>query len=161
MSASTISSEPEPSAYVENIMSKDIVKIDADKSIQDVAIIMAERNISSILLEDSGKIIGILTERDLVRNVCAKDLLASKTPAVSTMSAPVATVSRNSLVERAADLMVSNKIRHLPVEDNDGNTIGIITKTDLAGYLRRKLPFTDPEILDVIYAFDEPYGTAL
>lgn len=50
MSGSTTSSEPEASAYVEDIMSKDIVKIDADKSIQDVAIIMAERNISSILL---------------------------------------------------------------------------------------------------------------
>jgi CBS domain-containing protein len=139
MSASTTSSAPEASAYVEDIMSKDIVKIDADKSIQDVAIIMAERNISSILLEDSGKIIGILTERDLVRNVCAKDLLASKTPAVSIMSAPLATVSRNSLAERAADLMVRNKIRHLPVEDNDGNIIGVITTTDLARYLRRKL----------------------
>ena len=54
--------------------------------------------------------------------------------------------------------MVKNKIRHLPVEDNEGNKIGVITTTDLARYLRRKLPSTDPEILDAIYAFDEPYG---
>ena len=161
MSESTTSSEPEASAYVEDIMSKDIVKIAADKSVQDVANIMAERNISSILVEDSGKIIGILTERDLVRNVCAKDLLASKTPAVSIMSAPVATASKNSLVERAADLMIKNKIRHLAVEDNYGNIIGIITATDLARYLRRKLPSTDPEILEAIYAYDEPSETAL
>jgi CBS domain-containing protein len=161
MSASTTSSEPEASAYIEDIMSKDIVKIDADKSIQDVANIMADRNISSILVEDSGKIIGILTERDLVRNVCAKDLLASKTPSVSIMSAPVATASKNSLVERAADLMVKNKTRHLAVEDNYGNIIGVITATDLARYLRRKLPSTDPEILEAIYAYDEPYRTAL
>jgi CBS domain-containing protein len=161
MSASTTSSEPEASNYVEDIMSKDIVKIAADKSIQDVANIMAERNISSILVEDNGKMIGILTERDLVRNVCAKDLLASKTPAVSIMSAPVATASKNSLVERAADLMVKNKIRHLAVEDDYGKIIGVITATDLARYLRRKLSSTDPEILEAIYAYDEPYGTAL
>ena len=161
MSASTTSSEPEASTYVEDIMSRDIVKISADKSIQEVANIMAERNISSILVEDSGKIIGILTERDLVRNVCAKDLLASKTPAVSIMSAPIATASKSSLVERAADLMVRNKIRHLAVEDNYGNITGVITATDLAHYLRRKLPPTDPEILEAIYAYDEPYGTAL
>ncbi len=161
MSASTTSSEPEASTYVEDIMSRDIVKISADKSIQEVANIMAERNISSILVEDSGKIIGILTERDLVRNVCAKDLLASKTPAVSIMSAPVATTSKSSLVERAADLMVRNKIRHLAVKDNYGNITGVITATDLARYLRRKLPPTDPEILEAIYAYDEPYGTAL
>lgn len=160
MPAST-SSEREASAYVEDIMSKDIVKISADKSIQDVANILAERNISSVLVEDSGKITGILTERDLVRNVCAKDLLASKIPAVSIMSAPVASVSKNSLVERAADLMVKNKIRHLAVEDNYSNIIGIITATDLARYLKRKLSSTDLEILEAIYAYDEPYGTAL
>ena len=161
MSESTTQSNPDASAYVEDIMSKDIAKIGADKSVQEVADLMAKRNISSVLVEDNGKIIGILTERDLVRNVCAKDLLASKTPAVSIMSAPVATVSKDSLVERAADLMVKNKIRHLAVEDGYGNTIGVITATDLARYLRRKLPSTDPEILEAIYAYEEPYGTAL
>jgi len=152
---------PETSAYVEDIMSKDVVKIGADKSVQDAANLMAERNISSLLVEDNGKIIGILTERDLVRNVCAKDVLASKTPAVSIMSSPVATVSKNSLVERAADLMVKNKIRHLAVQDDYGNITGVITVTDLARYLRRKLPSTDPEILEAIYAYEEPYGTSL
>jgi CBS domain-containing protein len=162
MSASTTSaSNPEASAYAEDIMSKDIVKIEADKSIQEVANIMTERNISSLLVEDNGKIIGILTERDLVRNVCAKDLLASKTPAVSIMSAPVATVSNNSTVERAADLMVKNKIRHLAVQDNFGNITGVITATDLARYLRRKLLSTDPKILEAMYAYEEPYGTSL
>lgn len=57
--------------------------------------------------------------------------------------------------------MVKNKIMHLSVEYNDGNIIGVITTTDLARYLKRKLPSTEPEILDAIYAFDEPYGTAL
>ena len=80
MPASTTPSAPKAYAYLGDIMSKDIVKIDADKSIRDVANAMAERNISSILVEDSGKIIGILTERDLVRNVCEKDALASKRP---------------------------------------------------------------------------------
>lgn len=148
-------------AYVEDIMSKDIVKVDADKSVQEVANIMADRNVSSVLLQDSGKMIGILTERDLVRNVCAKDVSASKTPTVSIMSAPVATVNRDALVERAADLMIKNKVRHLAVEDNYGNIIGVITTTDLARYLRRKLPSADPEILEAIYTHDEPYRTAL
>lgn len=99
MSESTTQSNPDASAYVEDIMSKDIAKIGADKNVQEVADLMAKRNISSVLVEDNGKIIGILTERDLVRNVCAKDLLASKTPAASIMSAPVATGSKDLLVE--------------------------------------------------------------
>jgi signal-transduction protein with cAMP-binding, CBS, and nucleotidyltransferase domain len=161
MPASTTPSEPKASAYVGDIMSKDIIKIDADKSIRDVANAMAERNISSILVEDSGKIIGILTERDLVRNVCAKDALASKTPAVSIMSAPVATVSSNSLIEKAADLMIKDKVRHLIVENSYGDIIGVITTTDLARYLRGTLPSTDPQILEAIYAYDEPFATTL
>ena len=161
MSESTTPSNPDASAYVEDIMSKDIAKIGADKSVQEVADLMAKRNISSVLVEDNGKIIGILTERDLVRNVCAKDLLASKTPAASIMSAPVATVSKDSLVKRAADLIVKNKITHLAVEDGYSNIIDVITATDLARYLRLKLPSTDPEILEAIYAYEEPYGTAL
>lgn len=155
------SSSSDASAYVEDIMSKDIITIDADKSVQEVAIKMAEKNISSILLKDSDRIIGILTEHDLVKNVCAKDISASKTPAVSIMSAPVATVNRDALVERAADLMIKNRIRHLAVEDTYGNITGIITTTDLARYLRRKLPSADLEILEAIYAYDEPYRTVL
>lgn len=159
--STTTSSEPKAAAYVGEIMSKDIVKIDADKSIRDVANVMTERNISSILVEDSGKIIGILTERDLVRNVCAKDAIASKTPAVSIMSAPVVTVSSNSPIERAADLMIKDKVRHLLVENSYGNIIGVITTTDLARYLRGTLPSTDPQILEALYAYDEPFATTL
>lgn len=156
-------------AYVKDIMSKDIVKMGANSSVLDVANTMTERNISSVLLEDTGKIIGILTERDLVKNVCAKDMLASKTPAVAIMSAPVAaTVNKDAPIERAADLMIQNKVRHLAVvgeEDNNnyGNILGIVTTTDLARYLRRKLPSStdDLEMLEAMYAYDEPYGTAL
>ena len=161
MPASTTPSEPRVSSYVGDIMSKDIVKIDADKSIQDVANAMAERNISSILVEDSGKIIGILTERDLVRNVCAKDALSSKTPVVSIMSAPVATVSSKSPIEKAADLMIKEKVRHLLVENSYGDIIGVVTTTDLARYLRGTLPSTDPQLLEAIYAYDEPFATTL
>ena len=101
MTTSSSSSSSVP-AYVKDVMSKDIIKIGADSSVLDVANTMVEKNISSVLLEDTGKIIGILTERDLVKNVCAKDMLASKTPAVSIMSAPVAAaVNRDAPIERA------------------------------------------------------------
>ena len=74
MSASTTSSGPEALTYVGDVMSKDIVKIGADKSIQDVANIKTERNISSILLEDSGKIIGILRARFGKECVCKRSV---------------------------------------------------------------------------------------
>jgi CBS domain-containing protein len=154
-----VEEKPTLSAYVKDIMSKNMIKMNTDSTVLEVAKTLAKRNVSSVLLEDSGKIIGILTERDLVRNVCAKDLLASKTPASAIMSTPLVTVSKNALVQTSADLMIKNKVRHLAIEDNDHNIIGIITTTDLARHLREKYPATasEPTILEAIYAYEEPY----
>jgi predicted transcriptional regulator len=62
-----VEKEPAPSAYVEDVMSKNIIKMNTDSIVLEVAKTLAKRNVSSVLLEDSGKIIDILTERDLVR----------------------------------------------------------------------------------------------
>jgi signal-transduction protein with cAMP-binding, CBS, and nucleotidyltransferase domain len=154
-----VEKKPTLSAYVEDIMSKNMIKMNTDSTVLEVAKTLAKRNVSSVLLEDSGKIIGILTERDLVRNVCARDLLASKTPASAIMSTPLVTVNKNALVQTSADLMIKNKVRHLAIEDNYHNIIGIITTTDLARHLREKNPATasEPTILEAIYAYEEPY----
>jgi predicted transcriptional regulator len=62
-----VEKEPTESAYVEDVMSKNIIKMNTDSTVLEVAKTLAKRNVSSVLLEDSGKIIDILTERDLVR----------------------------------------------------------------------------------------------
>jgi CBS domain-containing protein len=146
--------------YVEDIMSKNLIKIAADSMANQVAKTMADNRVSSILLEDTGKIVGILTERDLVKNVCAPDLLASKTPASAVMSPmPIVTINKNAPIERAADLMIQNRIRHLAVEDGYHNIVGLVTTTDLARYLKEKLPASgnNPTILEALYASEDPY----
>jgi CBS domain-containing protein len=139
---------------VEEIMSKKIVSVHADASVQKAAAAMAKRNVSSVILKDEGKIVGILTERDLARNVCAKDGLASKTPAVSIMSTPVQAISKDAPVERAASMMVEYGLRHLAVEDRYHTIIGVTTTTDLAKHLRRKLDIAgaDVEIMEALYS---------
>ena len=62
-----VEKEPTESAYVKDVMSKNIIKMNTDSIVLEVAKTLAKRNVSSVLLEDSGKIIDILTERDLVR----------------------------------------------------------------------------------------------
>ena len=64
-----VEKKPTLSAYVKDIMSKNMIKMNTDSTVLEVAKTLAKRNVSSVLLQDSGKIIGILTERDLVRNV--------------------------------------------------------------------------------------------
>ena len=69
---------------VERIMSGKLTKINADISALEVAKKMSENKVSSIILTgDQDKVEGIVTELDLVRNICANDVLASKTPVIS------------------------------------------------------------------------------
>ena len=138
---------------VEDIMSKKLVSVDADSSAQKVAQAMAKKGVSSAILKDGDRIVGIITERDLARNVCAKDGTASKTPATAIMSTPVHTVSKSAQVEMAAKVMVDAGVRHLAVEDARRNIVGMLTTTDLARHLRKKLDVSgaELEILEALY----------
>ena len=138
---------------VEDIMSKKLVSVDADSSAQKVAQAMAKRGVSSAILKDGDRIVGIITERDLARNVCAKDGTASKTPATAIMSTPVQTMSKGAQVEMAAKAMVDAGVRHLAVEDAKHNIVGMVTTTDLARHLRKKLDVSgaELEILEALY----------
>jgi CBS domain-containing protein len=126
--------KPEPIEVktIESIMSKQLVSIDADSNTFQAAKKMSEKNISSIIITDSNKIVGILTERDLIKQVCAADLQASKTPVASIMSAPLIAIDKDSAVEKAAEIMIKNKVRHLGVRDSSNHQIiGMISSRDL------------------------------
>ncbi|MGB6595250.1 MAG: CBS domain-containing protein, partial [Candidatus Nitrosopolaris sp.] len=70
-------------ALVASVMSRKLIRINADSSALQVAKKMSENKVSSVFLTNNqDKIEGIVTERDLVRNICANDTLASKTPII-------------------------------------------------------------------------------
>ena len=123
-------------------MSKHLITIDADSSAFEAAKKMSEKMVSSIVITDNDKTVGILTERDLIKQVCAADLQASKTPLTSIMSAPLISIYKGSAVEEAADLMIKNKVRHLGVTGSSNNNpqiIGIVSSRDLIRLFIHKL----------------------
>ena len=65
--------------------------------------------------------VGIMTERDLVRKVCANDINSRKISIKEIMSSPLVTIDSRSSVEVAADTMAQNKTRHLLVVEEDKN----------------------------------------
>ncbi len=140
-------------------MSKNLVTIDSYTSAFEIANRMLEKRVSAVVVMDSGKAVGILTERDLTRQVCAKDSLPSKTPATVIMSSPVVSVDKDLAIERAAEAMAKNGIRHLAVEDGN-KIIGMITTTDLSRYVKEKLPAPKERvsysILELLYSSEEP-----
>jgi signal-transduction protein with cAMP-binding, CBS, and nucleotidyltransferase domain len=124
---------------VEDYMTITTVTMNFKNSVLDIAKKMLAENISSIpITDDEGEIIGILTERDMIK-IIANELPPGSISAMSLMSFPTVTVKKNAPIGEAAKIMATKKLRHLIVEDTYGeHIVGIITVTDLARYLREK-----------------------
>jgi len=124
---------------VEDYMTITTVTMNFRNSVLDIAKKMLAENISSIpITDDEGEIIGILTERDMIK-IIANELPPSGISAMSLMSFPTVKVKKKAPIEEAAKIMATKKLRHLVVEDTYGEDIvGIITVSDLARYLKQK-----------------------
>ena len=124
---------------VKSIMSTKIETVDILDTAHAAAKKMRDKRISSLIvvaLKNNAAPVGIVTERDLVHRVCALGISSKDVSVLQMMSSPIATVDPNSSVEVAADLMLSNKVRHLLVLDHEGKPVGILAPSDLNKYLR-------------------------
>jgi signal-transduction protein with cAMP-binding, CBS, and nucleotidyltransferase domain len=139
-------------------MSKNVIKVNYEISALEISKTMVKRRISSVVIIDNNdKIIGIVTEKDLIKEVCAKNLLATTLTAAKVMSSPLITISKNSTINDATKLMVEKKIKHLAIHDNN-DIIGILTTYDLINLLRNKVKSIelDSNLLDAISMADIP-----
>jgi CBS domain-containing protein len=124
------------------LMTHKLQTIEGSSSVRDAAKKMRDKNISSlVVVNSSNKPIGIITERDLVRKVCASDSSSKNTNVKDILSDVLVTTDALSEVGVAADIMIQNRVRHLLVVEGDDITkpLGIITPTDFAGYLKENL----------------------
>jgi signal-transduction protein with cAMP-binding, CBS, and nucleotidyltransferase domain len=98
---------------------------------------MLEMKVGSIILTHNTRPVGIVTEHDLVKDICATDLLASKIPAESIMSSPFITADKKISVKIAAKEMSRRDVNHLLVEDTKmHDIIGIVASSDIMNFLR-------------------------
>jgi CBS domain-containing protein len=125
-------------AVVRDIMTKNIVVIDHDKNAVEAARIMTEKGISSLFVVKDNNPVGIVTERDFIKKVCAKGLPVDQVKIGDIMSKILTTAEPETPIEVAVQRMVNHKIRRLPVMEK-GKLVGIITVTDLAKHLRTTL----------------------
>lgn len=132
---------------VEDYMSARLVMRDSRTSVLELAKVMVDSNVSSVAIIDekeqqqnNNQVTGILTERDIIRSI-AKGASPDAITAGSLMSSnPILSIRKDQPIEEAALMMVRNKVRHLLVEDPAHNkVIGMITTTDLARYLKKKM----------------------
>jgi CBS domain-containing protein len=120
---------------IRNIMTKTIVTIDENKTALEAARLMSERGISSLIVMKDGMPKGILTERDFIKKVCAKELHISQVKIANIMSKIRTYADPDTPIEVAVQRMVNQRIRRLPIIQ-EGQVVGIVTVTDLARHLR-------------------------
>lgn len=122
---------------VADVMKGSVRTVRVETTASEVARLFASAGIGSavVLDPDTDRILGIVTESDVMRQVAA-DADVSTVAVGSFMSAPVVTVESTESIHAAATLMKEHSIRRIPVVDDD-ELRGILTTTDLTHYLPR------------------------
>ncbi len=101
---------------------------------------MVEKNVSSLVVLEDDKLIGIFTERDYARKVILKGKASRETPVGDIMSGNVLTVTLDSSIDECMALMTSKFIRHLPVIDNK-KLVGLVSIGDLVKFIIEEQKF--------------------
>jgi len=123
---------------VRDIMEKNVITIEQDKSALDAACLISEKDISFLVVVKDGIPTGVVSERDFVRKVVVNDKQASKIALSEIMSFKFRWVEPSTTIEEAVQKMLNNNIRRLIILENN-KLVGVITQTDLASFLRSKL----------------------
>jgi CBS domain-containing protein len=107
----------------------EVVSVDPGRSLRDAARTMVDRGVGSVVVLEGGELVGILTERDLLRAAAGGTDLDA-TPVADLMTREVVTIGPDWRVEEAAVEMASRRIRHLVVTE-DGRVRGVVSIRDL------------------------------
>ena len=123
---------------IRDIMQKNVLTIDHKKSALDAAKMLNEKKISFLVVQKDDEPIGVITERDIIQKISSLDEKPSEFLLSDIMTSKFKWVSPEEDIENAIQKMLNNNIRRLLVLD-DKKLVGVITQTDLAGFLRDRL----------------------
>jgi CBS domain-containing protein len=121
---------------VKDLMTRDVISIDLNKTVFDAAALMSEKRKGCLVIMDRETPVGMVTERDFVRKVVVKRLPLDVKVSVI-MSKPLVTIDSHSSIREAARMMLKNKIRRLPVV-RENKLVGLIVVSDFARHLSKK-----------------------
>jgi CBS domain-containing protein len=138
---------------ITEIMERDVVTVPDDASLEDAINTMIARNVGGVpVIDPDGVVVGIITERDIVR-IIGDSVSGKKVRDI--MSKHVATAPPNMSIEVAAKIMIASGFRRLPVV-TDNYVCGIITATDIMRYLGKGEAFKKLVTGNVNEAFSVP-----
>ena len=134
-------SEPSHSMFVRDIMTVNVVTMPLQASVLEVAKSMSDMDISSVIITDEDRPLGIITEADIVRRVVVQGRNPKTTHASEIMSTPIIHVEPSTPLTDAMRVMAKSNIRRVAVLKNN-SLAGIITSRDILRW--------SPELIDIL-----------
>ena len=144
---------------VGNWMTKDVISVDVNDSMQDAAKLIRKHKIKRLPVMENGKLVGIVTDRDIKR-ASASDVttleihellfLISEIKISDIMTKNPITIPSDYTIDEAAQILLEHKLSGAPVVDDKGQIVGIITQTDI---FRVLVLFTGVKKAGIQFAF--------
>jgi CBS domain-containing protein len=149
---------------VADVMTTDVLTVNSETPLREVAALLAERRISGLPVVDEGRVVGVVSEGDILAKErgpgsagpawfgvlfgdgATAELKLEARTAGTAMTAPALTIAPERPVAEAAGVMVDEGVSRLPVVDSDGKLLGIVTRADLV----RAFVRTDDELAEEI-----------
>lgn len=125
------------SVLVKDIMSRKVVTLSKDDVVYKAVQLMDEKTISTVVISDGTKPIGIVTERDLVGKVLLKRKNPKKIKLFGIMTKKPITIEPSASIHKASAIFKNKRVRHLVVIDQKGHVLGLISQTDIVQSFNR------------------------
>ena len=111
-----------------------VLSIGKGASVMDAAVVMNEHKVGAVVVADEGRLVGMFTERDVLRRVVGERRDPATTLVADVMTTEVVCCTPETSIEEARGAMKNRRIRHLPVCDGDGRLAGMISIGDLNAF---------------------------
>jgi CBS domain-containing protein len=109
--------------------------INQDATVLEAVQMMNDRSIGSLIVRHEGQMVGIFTERDVLRGVIGRQLDPAAVRVADFMTTRVICCTPATSIEEARELMKTRRIRHLPILDAEGDAVGVVSIGDLNAHL--------------------------
>jgi CBS domain-containing protein len=112
-----------------------VQSIGPDATVLDAALLMNDHKIGSLVVSDSGRLVGIITERDLLVRIVARRRDPAATSVRDAMTSELICGRTETTLDEARGVMMKRRIRHLPIVDEDDHLLGLVSIGDLNAHL--------------------------
>jgi CBS domain-containing protein len=110
--------------------------VDQTATVHQAIDLMDKKNVTAVVVTAAGKPAGIFTERDVLKRVAAKEIAAKRTTVQQVMTAPIITMPQTALVGGVLAEMYRRDIRNMPVSNDSGDLVGLVSMPEILQYAR-------------------------